>query len=106
MLAAGAYWFVTEERVVFSRKSKSACVNSLRQIEGAKATWALENHIRTNAAPSDDDLFGSTKYIVRKPDCMDGGTISIGDLEHPVSCTITLHSVEEGDSRLQARDPT
>ena len=92
--------------MVFSRRSKSACVNSLRQIEGTKATWALENHIRKNAAPSDDDLFGPTKYVVRKPDCMDGGTISIGDLEHPVSCTITLHSVEAGDSRLQALDPT
>lgn len=104
LLFAGVYWFVTEKLVVNSRRSKSACPNSLRQIEGAKATWALEHKIHTNATPTDDDLFGPDKYIQQKYSCPDGGTISIGDLEHPPTCTITYHSFEAGDVYVNGED--
>jgi hypothetical protein len=35
-------------------------VGNLKAIEGAKATWALENRITTNAVPADSNLFGIT----------------------------------------------
>ena len=31
-----------------SGPASAACLNNLRQIEGAKETWALENHKSTN----------------------------------------------------------
>src|ERR1700709_367667 len=33
-----------------------ACINNLRQIDGAKQTWALENHLNPTAVPADTDI--------------------------------------------------
>jgi prepilin-type N-terminal cleavage/methylation domain-containing protein len=33
-----------------------ACINNLRQIDGAKQTWALENHLNPSAVPHDSDI--------------------------------------------------
>jgi prepilin-type N-terminal cleavage/methylation domain-containing protein len=33
-----------------------ACINNLRQIDGAKQTWALENHLIQTATPQDTDI--------------------------------------------------
>ena len=35
---------------------KNACINNLRQIDGAKQQWALENKAATNAAPGSTDI--------------------------------------------------
>src|ERR1700720_3711757 len=35
---------------------KNACINNLRQIDGAKQQWALENKAGTNALPVDSDI--------------------------------------------------
>jgi len=35
---------------------QNACINNLRQIDGAKQTWALENHLTTMAIPVDTDI--------------------------------------------------
>jgi hypothetical protein len=104
LLLAGVYWFVTEKLVVNSRRSRSACPNMLRQIEGAKGTWALERNIRTNATPTEQDIFGPDSYIAVKLNCPEGGTLSIGDLDHPASCTINLHSQEAGDVYVTGED--
>jgi prepilin-type N-terminal cleavage/methylation domain-containing protein len=34
------------------KAQQSACINNLRQIDGAKQTWALENHAGVNAVPT------------------------------------------------------
>ena len=34
----------------------NACINNLRQIDGAKQQWALENKVATNATPGDTDI--------------------------------------------------
>lgn len=104
LLLAGGYWYVSEKLVVNSRRSKSACPNSLQQIEGAKATWALEHQIRTNATPTDADLFGADKYIRQKPSCPEGGVLSMGDLEHPATCSISLHNLSAGNVYVQGED--
>ena len=52
---------------------KNACIANLKQIEGAKATWALETKQTTTATPVDADLFGSTGYIRTNPSCPAGG---------------------------------
>mgnify|MGYP000861796922 CR=1 FL=1 len=104
LLLGGGYWFVTEKWVVNSRRSKSACLNFLKQIEGAKATWALEKHAATNAVPTEADLFGPGTYILHKPECPDGGSITVGDLMHPASCTIPYHNLDAGEVYVTGED--
>jgi prepilin-type N-terminal cleavage/methylation domain-containing protein len=34
----------------------NACINNLRQIDGAKQTWALEKNLQPTASPADSDI--------------------------------------------------
>jgi prepilin-type N-terminal cleavage/methylation domain-containing protein len=34
----------------------NACINNLRQIDGAKQTWALEHNIQSATTPQDSDI--------------------------------------------------
>src|SRR4026208_745688 len=52
---------------------KYACIANLKQLSGAKGTWAMENKQPTSATPADTDLFGATLYIRTKPQCPGGG---------------------------------
>ena len=72
---------------------KSACVANLKQIEGAKATWALENKKVSSSAVTDADLFGATLYIREKPACPAAGTYTLGAVDTKAVCTITGHSI-------------
>ena len=72
---------------------KSACIANLKQIEGAKATWALENKKVNTDTATDTDLFGATLYIRAKPTCPASGTYAIGALNALASCTVTDHTL-------------
>jgi prepilin-type N-terminal cleavage/methylation domain-containing protein len=71
---------------------KSACVANLKQIEGAKATWALENKKIGTDTPTDGDLFGSTLYIRQKPACPASGTYTIANVDTRPSCSVAEHT--------------
>src|SRR5438094_5017252 len=58
---------------------KNACSANVKQIDGAKATWALEEKKVTTDTPADTDLFGATQYIRDKPACPVGGTYALND---------------------------
>src|SRR5882762_9215591 len=75
--------------LVKARKSaqKQACIGNLKAIEGAKATWALENRKGDADVPSDTDLFGKDNALARKPDCPGGGTYSINPVSEKPTCT-------------------
>jgi prepilin-type N-terminal cleavage/methylation domain-containing protein len=81
--------------LVKARKSaqKTACIGNLKAIEGAKATWALENRKSDTDVPSDTDLFGTGKDLSRKPDCPGGGTYSINAVSEKPTCTIPEHAL-------------
>ena len=76
-----------------SASQKSACIANLKQIEGAKATWALEQKKINTDTPTDGDLFGSTLYITAKPGCPAGGTYTLGAVNVLPSCTISDHTL-------------
>src|SRR5438445_5342266 len=57
---------------------RSACIANLKQMDGAKATWALEAKKTSSDTPNDTDLFGSTLYIRQKPACPANGTYVLG----------------------------
>ena len=45
----------------------NACINNLRQIDGAKQQWALETKQATNATPAFSDISGYLKSAVLCP---------------------------------------
>ena len=72
---------------------KNACINNLRQIEGAKATWALENKKVGSDVPGDSDLFGATVYIREKPACPANGTYGLLAVDTKATCSIAGHTL-------------
>ncbi|MBI5387667.1 MAG: prepilin-type N-terminal cleavage/methylation domain-containing protein [Verrucomicrobia bacterium] len=71
---------------------KSACVANLKQIDGAKATWALENKKTSSDTPATTDLYGTDKYIRDQPSCPAAGTYAINAVDSKPTCTITEHT--------------
>jgi len=67
---------------------KNACIANLKQVQGAKATWALENKKVDADVPADADLFGAAAYIRVKPQCPGGGTYTLGNVATDPSCSL------------------
>src|ERR1041385_1831100 len=67
---------------------KNACIANLKQIEGAKATWALETKATTAQTVADSDLFGTTAYIRVKPSCPGGGTYVLTAVNAVQTCSL------------------
>jgi hypothetical protein len=72
---------------------KNVCIGNLKQIDGAKSTWALENKKPPGAVVVDGDLFGRTLYIRDKPQCPSGGTYSLRRTGQKPRCTIPEHII-------------
>jgi len=71
-----------------SASQRSACIANLKQIDGAKATWALEQKKVNADTMGDSDLFGSTLYIRVKPTCPANGAYSLNDVQTRPSCSL------------------
>jgi|SRR5687767_5038622 prepilin-type N-terminal cleavage/methylation domain-containing protein len=69
-----------------TNSQRNACIANMKQISGAKATWALENKKNNADVPPDADLFGADKYIAKKPDCPAGGAYTVGAVDADVVC--------------------
>jgi prepilin-type N-terminal cleavage/methylation domain-containing protein len=73
---------------------KNACINNLRQVDGAKEQWALENKKKTN-----DTVDSSTMVDFLKgkamPTCPSGGTYSINVVDSSPTCSLSTsgHSI-------------
>ncbi len=63
----------------------TVCVSHLRQIQGAKERWAVENKKDNNAVPTLDDLY--PPYVKTRPVCPAGGIYSINSVAEPVTCS-------------------
>lgn len=77
---------------------KNACINNLRQIDGAKEQWALENKKTATDTPTLDSvaatgLIGTDKYIKVIPTCPANGTYTVGDMKTKPSCSVTDHTL-------------
>ena len=72
---------------------KSACIANLKQIDGAKATWALENKKTSADTPLTTDLYGATKYIRDEPTCPASGVYAINAVDSKPTCTIAGHTL-------------
>ena len=74
---------------------RAACIANLKQIDGAKATWALENKKTAADIPTASDLYGSTKYIRDEPVCPTGGAYTINAGGIKPSCSIPNHQLPQ-----------
>ena len=68
------------------RASQTGCINNLRQIDSAKAQWALETKQVATALPTDVNLFGPGLYLKKKPECPAGGLYTVDIVSIPASC--------------------
>jgi hypothetical protein len=73
---------------------KNACINNLRQIDGAKQQWALEKKKSATDVPLRADLlpyFQKHKF----PGCPAGGSYTIGPLSDPPQCDQAGHELPQ-----------
>ncbi len=69
---------------------KNACVMNLRQIEGAKEQWALEN----KKQPGDPIVEAEVKQLLRSPVvCPAGGTYTFGPVGTLPRCSVPGHQL-------------
>ena len=63
----------------------NACLNNLRQIDGAKDQWAIEIGV-ASGTPTMAVLVGSANFIKKTPECPVNGTYTVGALGTDPSC--------------------
>ena len=69
---------------------RNACIANLKQIDGAKNTWALENKkVSSDVCDGPTDLYGAAKYIRTEPACPANGTYTVGIVSAQPSCTLS-----------------
>jgi prepilin-type N-terminal cleavage/methylation domain-containing protein len=65
----------------------NACINNLRQIEGAKEQWGLESKAKVGDPVTAGDIYGTGSYIKVAPTCPGGGTYTINILGTTAVCS-------------------
>lgn len=76
-----------------STAQKNTCRANLRQIDGAKQQWAIENKKKSSDQPRSDELFGAALYLKLQPVCPNGGTYSINAVSKDPTCSHPGHSI-------------
>jgi prepilin-type N-terminal cleavage/methylation domain-containing protein len=68
----------------------NACINNLRQIDGAKQQWALEQKQLSSASPASTELqvYLGRGTVGAWPTCPGAGTYAINDCATAPSCTL------------------
>src|SRR5882724_2270044 len=83
-----AAWGMREFVWARTTSASNACINNLRQIDGAVQQWALDRNASTNDVPTWADLVGANRYISEMPVCPQGGTYSLGRVADRPRCSI------------------
>lgn len=94
VFASGVRWLIQERTTA----SYSACINNLRQFDGAIQQWALENKVGSNAVVTWKDI---APYMGRGqanilPSCPQGGTYTISRVGVAPRCSIMSHNLDFG----------
>ncbi|MDX1950668.1 MAG: type II secretion system protein [Verrucomicrobiota bacterium] len=78
---------------------KNACINNLRQIDGAKEQWALENKKSQGTAVETDATSKAAvnEYLKGKvtPNCPSSGTYDYETVGENPTCNVAGHSLSE-----------
>jgi hypothetical protein len=69
----------------------NACISNLRQIDGAKQTWANEHKKEAADTPTTQDLEGYLKRGFASLRCPAGGTYTLNPVGEKPTCSIPKH---------------
>ncbi len=70
---------------------RNACINNLRQLDGAKQQWALENSKTASAVPTPQDLMPYLNNTL--PSCPAGGQYALNAVGQEPTCSIPGHAL-------------
>ena len=69
---------------------RNTCITNLKQINGAKVSWAMENRKQGTEVPGATDLWGAySAYIRDTPACPGHGTYTIGNVTEKAICNLS-----------------
>ncbi len=71
---------------------RNACINNLRQMDGAIEQWVLDNKKKPGDIAPDAELFGPGKYLKEKPTCPVGGIYTYGTAGTRPACSVPNHT--------------
>jgi predicted RNase H-like nuclease (RuvC/YqgF family) len=69
------------------------CIANLRQIDGAKQQWAIDNKLTGRDVPRPEDLYGVTRYLKNQPTCPLGGRYTIKSVAANPTCSHPGHQL-------------
>jgi hypothetical protein len=82
---------------------RNACINNLRQIDGAKLQWAVDHRRPEDAVPGLGDLepFLASERVLR---CPAGGNYVLGAVNERPTCSVPGHELEDWKSFYHMRE--
>lgn len=69
------------------------CIANLRQLDGAKQQWAIDEKKNGTDTPLAEELFGRTLYLKNPPKCPYEGKYVLGTVAENPRCTVQGHSL-------------
>jgi len=72
---------------------KNTCINNLRQIDGAKQQWALENAKKVDDVPTQENIVIYLGHDGVMPVCPAGGTYEIRSAGESPVCSVPEHEL-------------
>jgi prepilin-type N-terminal cleavage/methylation domain-containing protein len=79
---------------------QNACINNLRQLDGAKQTWALENNIKPTTTPVDTNIqpylgrgSGQLPFCPSDTSGNFSTSYTLNDLQTPPKCNIATNHI-------------
>jgi len=71
-----------------------ACINNLRQLDGATQRWALENNKSASSAVTSGNILPYLGHAAGDwPVCPAGGTYSVTTVNAPPTCSVSGHTL-------------
>lgn len=98
-LAVGIRWFIRAR----SQSAYADCIVLLKQIDGAKATWAFEHKKQDSDVPTWADLLGHDRYIRAMPVCPQGGSYTLGPVAERPRCSLITYRHSLADMEPAAK---
>jgi prepilin-type N-terminal cleavage/methylation domain-containing protein len=69
---------------------QNACINNLRQLDGGKDQWAIEN----NKVSGDNVTIANiTPYLKKSPSCPASGAYAVGTVANDPTCNVSGHTI-------------
>ena len=78
-----------------NREAYEICLRNLKQLQGAKAVWAIMNDKGDDDIPTDSEFFGPDAILRERLRCPLGGTYTVGRVEEDPRCSIPGHALPD-----------